>query len=133
MATAYARFGVSDEPAARRLREAMLAHPELVAGTGRLCTELMAAAKGAVLAKVGAEGVYCAALPALGLGVALKVEDGDGRCSPPALLAVLRQVGERRGFSLPEAGLGHHAEPPLRSTRGELTGSLRATGTLRFV
>ena len=68
------------------------AHPELVAGTGRLCTELMTACRGTVLAKVGAEGVYCAALPALGLGVALKVEDGDGRCSPPALLAVLRQV-----------------------------------------
>ncbi|MFP2910394.1 asparaginase [Pyxidicoccus sp. 3LFB2] len=132
MATSYARFGVSSEPAARRLREAMVAHPELVAGTGRPCTDIMSAARGAVVAKVGAEGIYCAALPALGLGVALKVEDGDMRCSPPALLSVLRQVGERRGLSLPVSELRQHAEPVLRTTRGEPVGELRATGALRF-
>ncbi|MDY7226821.1 asparaginase [Hyalangium rubrum] len=133
MATAYARLGTSEEPAARRLREAMWAHPELVAGTGRLCTELMTACRGEVLAKVGAEGVYSAALPALGLGVTLKVESGDGRCSPPALLWVLRQVLARSGArTLPEEGLAHHAEPVLRNTRGEVTGALRATGELRF-
>jgi L-asparaginase II len=76
MATAYARLGTSEEAAARRLREAMWAHPELVAGTGRLCTELMTACRGSVLAKVGAEGIYSAALPALGLGVTVKVEGG---------------------------------------------------------
>jgi L-asparaginase II len=137
MAVAYARFGVSEKGAARRLREAMWAHPELVAGTGRLCTELMKAAGGKVLAKVGAEGVYGAALPGLGLGVALKVEDGDGRCSPPALLAVLRQVLERlatRGAAdVPLEGLAHHAEPLLRNTRGVVVGSLRPAGGLRFV
>ncbi|HSP78672.1 MAG TPA: asparaginase [Myxococcaceae bacterium] len=132
LATAYARFGVSEEAPARRLREAMWAHPELVAGTGRLCTELMVAARGQVLAKVGAEGLYGAAVPALGLGIALKVEDGDMRCSPPALLAVLRQVLERGAVSVPLEELAHHAEPPLRNTRGEVTGSLRAAGSLRF-
>jgi L-asparaginase II len=136
MATAYARLGTSEEPAARRLREAMWAHPELVAGTGRLCTELMTACRGTVLAKVGAEGVYSAAVPALGLGVSLKVEDGDGRCSPPALLAVLRQVAARlgapAGLSLPLEGLGSHAEPVLRNTRGEVIGSLRVVGELRL-
>lgn len=134
MALAYARFGASEEPAARRLREAMWAHPELVAGTGRLCTELMAGAPGAVLAKVGAEGVYGAALPRWGLGVALKVEDGDMRCSPPALLAVLRQVLEQRGApgTLPWGRWRHHAEPTLLNTRGEVTGALRAAGELSF-
>ncbi|QSQ20109.1 asparaginase [Pyxidicoccus parkwayensis] len=132
MATSYARFGISTEPAARRLREAMVAHPEMVAGTGRPCTDIMTAARGAVVVKVGADGIYCAALPALGLGVALKVEDGDGRCSPPALLSVLRQVAERRGLSLPLPGLGHHEAPVQRTTRGEPVGELRATGALRF-
>jgi L-asparaginase II len=134
MATAYARLGTTEEPAARRLREAMWAHPELVAGTGRLCTELMTACRGTVLAKVGAEGVYSAALPALGLGLTLKVESGDGRCSPPALLAVLRQVLARQGAGrvLPNEGLEHHVEPVLRNTRGEVTGALRVTGELRF-
>jgi L-asparaginase II len=134
MATAYARFGVSELEAARRLREAMWAHPELVAGTGRLCTELMAAARGVVLAKVGAEGIYSAAVPALGLGVSLKVEDGDMRCSPPALLEVLRQVLERYAgkVAVPMEGLSHHVEPLQRNTRGAVTGSLRAVGRLRF-
>ncbi len=136
MATAYARFGMSGGSAARRLREAMWTHPELVAGTGRLCTELMGAGRGEVLAKVGAEGVYSAAVPGLGLGVSLKVEDGDMRCSPPALLAVLRQLCERlggkRGLELAMQGLAHHAEPPLRNTRGVVTGTLRASGALRF-
>ncbi|WP_309894132.1 asparaginase [Archangium sp.] len=134
MALSYARFGVSELEAARRLREAMWAHPELVAGTGRLCTELMTAARGVVLAKVGAEGIYSAAVPALGLGVALKVEDGDMRCSPPALLAVLRQVLERSGrrVAVPTEGLAHHLEPVQRNTRGAVTGSLRAMGRLRF-
>jgi L-asparaginase II len=136
MATAYARLGTSEEAAVRRLREAMWAHPELVAGTGRLCTELMTSCRGTVLAKVGAEGVYSAAIPALGLGVSLKVEDGDGRCSPPALLAVLRQIFARLGaqarLSLPALGLEHHAEPVLRNTRGEVIGSLRVAGELRF-
>ncbi len=136
MAMAYARLGTSEEEPARRLREAMWAHPELVAGTGRLCTELMTACRGAVLAKVGAEGVYSAAIPALGLGVSLKVEDGDGRCSPPALLAVLGQIfarmGARARLALPAQGLEHHAEPVLRNTRGEVIGSLRVAGELRF-
>lgn len=137
MATAYARFGMSGGSAARRLREAMWAHPELVAGTGRLCTELMAAARGEVLAKVGAEGIYSAAVPALGLGVSLKVEDGDMRCAPPALLAVLKQLFERlgakRSLELAVQGLAHHAEPRQRNTRGVVTGTLRAAGSLRFM
>ncbi|WP_224242224.1 asparaginase [Hyalangium gracile] len=136
MARAYALLGCSPEAAPKRLREAMWAHPELVAGTGRLCTELMTACRGSVLAKVGAEGVYSAALPGLGMGVTLKVEDGDGRCSPPALLAVLRQVvarlGPQVGLTLPLEQLSHHVEPVLRNTRGEAIGSLRATGALEF-
>jgi L-asparaginase II len=96
----------------------------------------MTACRGTVLAKVGAEGVYSAAVPALGLGVSLKVEDGDARCSPPALLAVLQQVAARlgapAGLRLPLEGLGQHAEPVLRNTRGEVIGSLRVAGELRF-
>ncbi len=132
MALAYARFGTTTEPAAMRLREAMWSHPELVAGTGRLCTELLASCPHRVLAKVGAEGVYSAALPELGLGVALKVEDGHGPSGPVALLSVLSQLAERHGISLPLEKLAHHAEPPQRNTRGELTGTLRPAGGLTF-
>lgn len=136
MARAYARLGVSDDSAARQIREAMMTHPFLVAGTGRLCTDLMAAYPGLVLAKVGAEGFYGAALPKQGIGIALKVEDGDMRSARPALLAVLRQLAEQGRVELPGAGwpaaVAHHAELPTINTRGAATGLLRATGALRF-
>ena len=136
MALAYARFGVSEEPAAVRLRQAMAAHPELVAGQGRLCTDLGLATRGGVIAKVGADGVYCAALPGAGLGLALKVEDGDMLSSPPALLFAITRLAARHpiGFhpaTLPGTVL-RHAEVPTVNTRGTVTGSLRATGRPEF-
>ena len=65
----------------------MLAHPLLVAGEGRACTELMEAMDGGVAVKTGAEAVYVAILPARGLGVALKIEDGATRASECAIAA----------------------------------------------
>lgn len=136
MALAYARLGASDDPAARRIREAMMAHPGLVGGAGRLCTDLMAAYPGLILAKVGADGIYGAALPEARLGLALKVEDGDMRSARPALLAVLRQLVERSRAKLPggdwPAAVAHHAELPTINTRGAVTGVLRAAGALHF-
>jgi len=136
MALAYARFGVSEEAAAVRLRAAVAAYPDIVAGHGRLCTDLLAATAGVAFAKVGADGVYCATLPRAGLGIALKVEDGDMRSSAPALLGVLRALAERvrLGFdpsAWPES-VTRHEELATVNTRGTRTGALRAAGTLRF-
>lgn len=133
MATAYARFGASHEPAPRRLRQAMMAHPLLVAGTGRYCTELMSALPGRIIAKVGAEGVYSAALPEQGVGITLKVEDGDSRAAPVALHATLCQLLPVLGMdTAPLAALAHRGTVPTVNTRGEVTGDLRAVGSLRF-
>jgi L-asparaginase II len=135
MALGYARLGVSDDPAARRIRAAMTAEPWLVAGTGRPCTDLMIAARGEIIAKVGAAGVYGAAVPSLGLGIALKVEDGDGGAAPVALLAILAQLLAARAPSLRAVldapGVARHATLPIRNTRGEPTGVVRAAGALR--
>jgi L-asparaginase II len=83
-------------PTRRRALEliagAMRAHPFLVAGTGRLCTELMQAA-GGVVAKTGAEGVFLGAWPGRGLGIAVKAEDGGTRAAETAFLAVLDRLG----------------------------------------
>lgn len=137
MATAYARLGAARDGAAARVRAAMLAHPDVVAGSGRPCTDVMRAWPGEVLAKAGADGVYGAALPGLGLGLALKVEDGDGSAAPVALIAVLRELlghgpaAEADQAPLP-AGLGGHAGPAILNTRGAAVGVLRAVGGLRF-
>ncbi|MGE0352276.1 MAG: asparaginase [Gemmatimonadales bacterium] len=133
MAKAYARFGRSEDPAAARLRRAMLKHPELIAGTGRSCTEFMTAFKGALLAKVGAEGVYSAALPAAGLGIAIKVEDGDMRSAPIALYRVLDLVLQNIGGDTGPLGrLGRWKESPITNTRDLAVGQIRAGGGLRF-
>lgn len=99
LATAMARFadpsGLAPMRAAaiKRISAAMTARPEMVAGTGRFCTALIGQSKGAILAKTGAEGVYAVALPGLGLGLAVKVDDGAGRASEVAVAAILRALG----------------------------------------
>lgn len=79
--------------AMQRLVEAMTAYPELVAGEGRACTELMRAMDGRVAVKTGAEAVFVAILPDLGLGVALKIVDGATRASECAIAAILVHLG----------------------------------------
>lgn len=133
MALAYARFGASDEAACRRLRAALTGHPDLVAGTRRFDSILMAAWPGRVIAKVGAEGVYSAAIPDRGWGVALKVQDGAWRAAPMALLALLTAVLDRAGDrSFPRDRLASWATSPILSTRGERIGEQRPAGELRF-
>jgi L-asparaginase II len=127
LATAMARFGhPATLPDARatacaRARAAMTAHPHLVAGTGRLCSELMAAAPD-VLAKTGAEGVYAACLPMQGLGLALKVEDGAGRAAEVALLALLRALDALGAEAA--AALAERARPQLRNHAGLVVGRI---------
>ncbi|HEX7119981.1 MAG TPA: asparaginase [Longimicrobiales bacterium] len=106
-----------------RLVAALRRHPEYVAGTDRLCTALMRATGGRILAKVGAEGVYVAGAPAEGLGVALKVEDGAKRAAESALLGVLRSLELITADEY--AALERYAEPALMNTRGERVGGIR--------
>lgn len=137
MALAYARFGVSDEPAAVRLREAVTAHPAMLAGEGRLCSDLLAAAGPRIFAKVGADGVYSATIPGARLGLALKVEDGEMRSAAPALMALLLWLGRTVDLGFDPAALPgtvlRHAALPLLNTRGAETGTLRAAGAPHFL
>jgi L-asparaginase II len=132
LATAMARFAHPDGlPAGRagacaRLRAAMLAHPHLVAGTGRACTEIMAVAP-QVLVKTGAEGVYAACLLEQRLGLVLKVEDGAARAAPVALLALLDawDVLDRRSV----AALAARMRPEQHNHDGVVVGRIEpATG-----
>lgn len=79
--------------AMRRLVAAMVAHPELVAGETRACTDLMRAMKGRVAVKTGAEAVFVAIAPDRGMGIALKIADGGVRGSEAAITALLTQYG----------------------------------------
>ncbi|MGE3191445.1 MAG: asparaginase, partial [Vicinamibacterales bacterium] len=111
-------------PAPARVLGAMTRHPDYVAGTGRLCTDLMRAAGGRLWAKVGAEGYYCAGVPSERLGIAIKVEDGAWRAVEPALLATLDAIGVLDDAA--RRALAAYAAPTLVNTRGETVGGLRA-------
>ena len=81
------------ERAAAQLVQAMVTFPELVAGEGRSCTELMRAMDGRVALKTGAEAVYAAIIPELKLGVAVKISEGSFRASECAIAAILVKLG----------------------------------------
>jgi L-asparaginase II len=134
LATAMARFATPEASftgaranAARRLREAMAAHPVLVAGEGRANTSLLRACGGRAMVKAGAEGVYVAILPEKGLGIALKVDDGGERGRDAAVAALLARHGAlERGDPVYTA----LANTPILNCRGFAHGHLRAADAL---
>jgi L-asparaginase II len=91
LAGAIARFGAPDRlptqraQACRTLAAAILAEPFMLAGTNRFCTRAIEACGGKAVIKTGAEGVYVAAIPARGLGIALKIDDGAARAAEIAM------------------------------------------------
>ena len=80
------------QSAIRRLRNAVARNPFLVAGTGRFCTALIARKSTELYVKTGAEGVFAAALYELGVGIAVKIDDGAKRAAEVALAAILRYL-----------------------------------------
>jgi L-asparaginase II len=117
--------------AAERLRRAVARAPRMVGGSGRFDTLVMQAMGERVFCKVGAEGVYCAALPESGFGVALKVDDGNTARACEVVMATLIEGlvplandGERGLL----AGL---SDLTLRNRRGLEVGRLAAHEALR--
>jgi L-asparaginase II len=110
LALAFARLVAGDgltpqrAAAARRLVDAVTAEPFMIAGTGRFDTEALELFGRRLFLKSGAEGVYCAAFPDLGFGLALKCDDGNGRASETLMAAAIEaflplSVAERAAFA----------------------------------
>lgn len=134
MARAMARLadpkGLAAEraEAGKRILDAMAAAPLMVSGTGTFNTVLMTVAGATVRLKTGAEGVYCAVLPGLGYGVALKIDDGASRASEVAVAAILDGLG---AFSEAQrATLAPQLRPIVRNVAGREVGEIRATEAL---
>ncbi|MFZ2869546.1 asparaginase, partial [Zavarzinia sp.] len=97
--------------------------PELVAGTGRACTRLMRAGAPGTVVKVGAEAVYIGILPALGLGLALKIDDGGTRAAELLVAALLDRFGQIRDDARDD--VADLLAPILRNWAGDAVGALR--------
>ena len=126
IALAMARFGdgANASPARaavfERIRDAVTAEPYLVAGKERLCTALMEQLAPQVLVKVGAQGVYTAVVPEQGIGIALKIDDGNEMAARVALGAVLQATGAVDTTTA--QALEDYLAPSLTNSRGEVIG-----------
>ncbi len=128
LARGMARFGAPDglpparAAACRGLAEAMVTHPLMIAGSGRFCSAATEIAAGKVVLKTGAEGMFMAAIPAHGMGIAIKVEDGAARAAEVALAALLARFA---GFDAGQlARLDALMNPPLTNVAGLRVGQL---------
>ena len=115
------------ERAAARLRDAMRAHPLLVAGEGRACTELMRAMDGRVTLKTGAEGYFIAILPEQKLGIAVKAADGATRAAECIVAALLVRLG---ALDPDHPATLKCMNVPVLNRAGQLTGHIKPSATL---
>lgn len=122
------RLGAARAAAAKRLLQACMAEPFFTSGTGRMDATLMEVAPGRIFVKTGAEGVYCAAVPDLGAGIALKCDDGAGRAAEVAIAAVLAKL--LASDEELAARLDKIARPVLSNWNGIEVGALRPGGAL---
>jgi L-asparaginase II len=130
LALGFARFGTGNgfgperARAAARIRQAVAAHPFMVAGTGRFDTRAMELLRERIFIKTGAEGIYCGALPELGYGIALKCDDGAGRAAEVAMAALIARflpLGEAQA-----AAFAPLRETVLKNWNGIEVGRVRA-------
>ena len=138
LAHAFSRIGTGigraagHAEAARRLRRAVARHPFMVGGSGRFDTRVMERLGERVFCKVGAEAVFCAAFPERGLGVAIKIDDGNtARAAEVAMAAAIEAL-----VALDEGEASFMrtlSDVALVNWNGIEVGRLRATAELRAI
>jgi L-asparaginase II len=107
------------------LADAMTAHPEMVSGEGRTDLALMRAGRGDWVTKIGAEGVQGIGIRSSGIGIAIKIADGNKRALRPVIASTLDQLGLLDEDS--RAALADWFAPIVRNYRGTATGHIRST------
>lgn len=141
LATGFARFAwaASQSPdalndqqrAGGKIARAMMAHPEMVSGVGRLDLELVEASGKTIFTKVGAEGLECIGIPSKGLGVTVKIADGSPRAIGPLIVSILTELGvlDVEG----QKRLNHEEHPRIKNVRGTEVGTARCAAQLHWM
>jgi L-asparaginase II len=106
--------------ALNKIAKAMKANPLMINGDKEFCSDLIACTYGRALGKVGAEGVYCIAVPEKQLGICIKISDGNERAVYPVATHLLRQLGILNDEAMEK--LEKWIEPPLKNHKGNLIG-----------
>jgi len=133
LALAFAKLAITPNPEGKaigdpdrplhRLMKSVLDHPEMIAGDERICTDVMRMAPRKVFAKAGAEGSYGLSLMERGLGIAIKIEDGDPRALNPVVVEVLRQYEILEGEAL-KMLQPYGPKTPIFNFRKDLVGEI---------
>ncbi len=131
MALAYARLSTPArgdwgeyETSAAKIRDAMSKYPQVISGTGRIDAVVSEITGGRVIAKIGADAVYCLAIKDENLGIAFKIEDGSYSAINPMVIAVLKKLDL---LTKDEAAALEEKFPPvLKNHRGEIIGTIEA-------
>lgn len=129
LAQGFAKFGTGEgleqgrADATCTLYDACTRNPFMVAGTDRFCTRVMEAFEGRVFVKTGAEGGFCGAIPELGLGIALKCDDGATRAAEAMMAGVLDALLETDDAE--QAVLDRSLIHPLKNFRDITVGEIR--------
>lgn len=111
------------DQALKKVRDAMMAHPDLVGGTNRFDTDVMTLFPGEIVAKEGAEGVQCLGVVDKGIGIAIKVEDGNPRALSAIALKILEDLGVS-GQEKENLLYKKYRIPPVENMRKERIGNI---------
>ena len=131
MSLAYARLSTPTkgdwgeyELAATKIRDAMSKYPQVLSGTGRIDLAVSQVTNGRIIAKIGADAVYCLAVKDGDLGITFKIEDGSYAAVTPMTIAVLKKFDL---LTKDEAAELEKIFPPvLKNHRGDIIGTIEA-------
>lgn len=135
MALAYARiFDTSVlngkyKEEQKLLYDAIIKHPDMVAGEDRLDTELIRETSGDHFGKMGADGVFCIHVHSKGLGIAIKVQDGGVRAVDPVVVEALKQLGTLSDEIIEKLKEYHY--PPVQTWSGTRVGFINPVFKLK--
>ena len=132
VATGFARLGTGEglspslASSVARIRTAIVQNPLMLSGKGRADTRIIEVCQGEVFVKSGAEGVMAASIPALGYGLAVKIDDGAQRAATAVMANLLLQVLQKHGIAPANAieALTGHARFPIKNWNGTTVGSV---------
>jgi len=102
------------------LYDAVKKHPDMIAGDGRIDTELIRATSGDHFGKMGSDGVFCVHVHSKGLGISIKIQDGGVRAVDPVVIETLKQLGTLSDEVLGKLRKFHY--PPVKTWGGETVG-----------
>lgn len=110
------------------IKEAIIENPRVLRGNGTFCTELLKYSHGRAIGKIGAEGLYCIAIPEKKMGVCIKMADGHPWAGYAVAVRVLEELEILDTVTVKK--LEKWALPPIQNDKGEDVGYIHPTFSL---